>query len=145
MVLRDAGTTVVLVTVDAVALAEIGPIPNDYLPNVRRQLQAELGIDPANVLVNASHCHGVVCPEVVQRTVDAVRAACEAMVPVRVGTGRGHEDRIQENRRLRLRDGPGGRAARLLLPDAAVDAGPIDPQIGILRLDRRTAGRWRPP
>lgn len=139
LVLRDAGTTVVLVTVDAVALAEIGPIPNDYLPNVRRQLQAELGIDPANILVNASHCHGVVCPEVVQRTVDAVRAACEAMVPVRVGTGRGHEDRIQENRRLRLRDGSEAdvRHAYSLPPDAAVDGvGPIDPQIGILRLDR---------
>ena len=40
---------------------EIGPIGNDYLPAVRRRIEKQFGIKPAHVLVNASHCHGVVC------------------------------------------------------------------------------------
>ena len=60
LVLRDGATTVVLVTVDAVAIGGIGRIGNDYLGNVRAALERELGIPPASVLVNASHCHSVV-------------------------------------------------------------------------------------
>ena len=42
LILRSDHTTVVLVTVDAVAIGEIGTIGNDYLTNVRAQLQKEL-------------------------------------------------------------------------------------------------------
>ena len=140
LVLKDATTTVVLVTVDAVAIAQIGSIRNDYLANVRAQLQQELGIEPTNVLVNASHCHGTVCADVGPRTVQAVREACQNMVPVSVGVGVGHEDRIMENRRLRLKNGreADSRHAYSLPPDEEVDAvGPVDPEIGVLRLDRQ--------
>ena len=103
LVLRDATTTVAIVTVDAVALGEIGHIRNEYLGNVRAALQRDLGIEPKHVLINTSHCHGVVCADVDRRTVQAVKDACQNLVPVTVGTGVGHEDRIMENRRLRLR------------------------------------------
>jgi len=139
LVLEDEATTAVLVTVDAVAIGEIGPVGNDYLPTVRSRLEREMGIDPANVLVNASHCHGAVCGDVAERTVQAVRSAREHLVPVRVGAGVGQEDRIMENRRLKLKDGREAdvRHAYSLPPDDAVAAvGPIDPEIGILRLDR---------
>jgi len=139
LVVTDGPTTAVIVTVDAVALAQIGHISDDYMPNVRERLRGELGIEPGHVLINASHCHGVVCADVEQRTVEAVTAARENMVAVKVGTGCGHEDRIMENRRLRLRDGREAdvRHAYSLAPDAQVEAvGPVDPQIGILRLDR---------
>ncbi len=137
--LRSGETTAVLNTVDAVAIGEIGPIKNDYLPTVRSRLQQELGIDPQCVLVNASHCHGVVCPDVADRTVQAVRTALEQLVPVRVGAGRGHEDRISQNRRLILKNGReiDVRPAYPLPPDDEIAAvGPIDPEIGLLRLDR---------
>ena len=55
LVLKDDTTTAVIVTVDAVAIGEIGPIKNDYLPKVRSQLQKELNISPTNVLIGASH------------------------------------------------------------------------------------------
>ena len=61
------------------------------------------------------------------------------MVPVRVGAGVGSEDRIMENRRLKLKSGKEAdvRHAYSLPPDDEVAAvGPVDPQIGILRLDR---------
>lgn len=143
LVLKDQRTTAVIITVDAVAIGGIGYIRDTYLQSVRSALQKEFGIDPKHVVVNASHCHGVVCEDVEQRTVQAVREAVRALVPVRVGAGRGHEDRIQENRRLRLKDGREAdvRHAYSLPPDEeVVGAGPIDPEIGILRVDR-TDGR----
>ena len=139
LILRSDHTTVVLVTVDAVAIGEIGTIGNDYLTHVRAQLQKELAIDPAHVLINASHCHGVVCKDVAARTVQAVEAAWQHMVPVTVGVGTGHEDRIMENRRLKLKNGREAdiRRAYSLPPDEQIAAvGPVDPQIGILRLDK---------
>jgi len=105
LVLSDGATTAVIATVDAVAIAEIGTIGNDYLGNVRSRLGAELGIAPARVLITASHCPGRVCAAVEERTVRAVLDAWRGMVPVVVGTGVGHEDRIMENRRLTLNNG----------------------------------------
>ena len=139
LVVKNATTTAAIVTVDAVAIAEIGSIRNDYLDNVRGQIESRIGIPPANVMINASHCHGIVCDDVEQRTVQAIVAAASQLVPVTVGAGSGHEDRIMENRRLRLKDGReiDVRHAYSLPPDEEVaEVGPIDPQIGVLRLDR---------
>lgn len=143
LAISDGETTTVIATVDAVAIGEIGYIKNDYLPNVRAQCQQELGLQPHNILINASHCHGIVCTDVEQRTVEAVRQAVREMVPVLVGVGTGHEDRVMENRRLKLKNGREAdvRHAYSLPPDEEVAAvGPVDPEIGILRLDR-TDGR----
>lgn len=139
LVLKNGPATAVLVTLDAVAVGEIGPVPNDYLGKVRARLEKELGIPPAAVVVNASHCHGLVRADVDAKTVEAVAAAVKELVPVRVGVGVGHEDRVSENRRLRLKDGRevDVRHAYALPPDAeVVGAGPIDPAVGVLRLDR---------
>ena len=73
LVLKDGATTVVLVTVDAVAIGGIGRIGNDYLGKVRAALERELGIPPASVLVNASHCHSVVRADTDALTVQADR------------------------------------------------------------------------
>ncbi len=139
LLVKNETTTAAIVTVDAVAIGEIGSIGNDYLGAVRGQLEKEFGIMPTNVLVNASHCHAVVCDEVDQRTIQAVRRASQNMVPVKVGTGTGHEDRIMENRRLKLKNGKvvDVRHAYSLPADNEVaEVGPIDPQIGVLRLDK---------
>jgi hypothetical protein len=139
LVIKGDTATAVIVTVDAVAIGEIGTIGNDYLDNVRARVERELGMAPASVMINASHCHGVVCTDVEQRTFQAIAEAAQKLVPVRVGVGHGHEDRIQENRRLRLKDGRevDVRYAYSLPPDYEVaEVGPIDPEIGVLRLDR---------
>lgn len=140
LVLSNGGTTVALVTVDAVAIGEIGPIKNDFLPKVRGALQQAPGLEPTHLLVNASHCHGLVCADTDVRTVQAVREAYERLEPVRIGIGRGHEDRVSENRRLKLKNGReiDVRHAYPLPPDDLIAAvGPIDPHIGLLRLDRQ--------
>jgi hypothetical protein len=139
LVLESGDVRVALVTVDAVAIGGIGPIGNDYLPQVRNRLEKELGIRPSNLLVNASHCHGIVCTDVAERTVRAVSEAARSLVPVRVGAGTGREDRVMQNRRLRMKDGSevDVRHAYAMPPDAEVVAvGPVDPEIGVLRLDR---------
>ncbi|MBE83910.1 MAG: hypothetical protein CME21_15220 [Gemmatimonadetes bacterium] len=139
LVLKACETTAVIITVDAVAIEEIGSIKRGYLDGVRAQLGEALGIKPAHVVINASHCHGRVCADVEARTVQAVNEAYKEMVPVRAGTGTGHEDRVSENRRLKLKNGKEAdvRHAYALPPDNEVASlGPIDPEIGVLRLDR---------
>lgn len=138
LVVSDGETTVVLVAVDAVAIGEIGYIANDYLPNLRARIERELRIPAAHVLVNASHCHGVVCADVGERTFEAVRQSHGRLVPVNVGAGVGHEDRIMENRRLILKDGRQvdvRHAYSLPADDEVAAVGPVDPEIGVLRLD----------
>ena len=143
LVLQNGTTTLAIITIDAVAIGEIGHIKNDFLGKVRGRIEKELHIAPGHVLVNASHCHGVVCADVDERTFQAVRAATQNMVPVQIGAGAGHEDRIMENRRLKLKNGKevDVRHAYSMPADAEVaEVGPVDPEIGIVRLDR-TDGR----
>ncbi|MEC7602883.1 MAG: hypothetical protein VX668_02625 [Planctomycetota bacterium] len=139
LVLKVDHETAVLITVDAVAIGEIGHIGNDYLPAVRKQLLSEFNIDPKRVLANASHCHGVVCDDVLEKTIEAVRQAHARLEPVRLGVGTGHENEIMENRRLILKSGGTvdvRHAYSLPANEEVAEVGPVDPQIGLLRLDR---------
>lgn len=140
LVLKEDATSVVMLTVDAVAIGGIGRIRDDFLGNVRSQLEKDLKIPPANVVVNASHCHGIVCADVEQRTVQAVKEAWQRMEPVKVGAGVGQENRIMENRRLRLKDGSEAdvrHAYSLPADEQVAGIGPTDPEIGLLRLDKK--------
>ena len=148
LVLDDGATRVAIIAMDAVAIGGIGDINDDFLPALRSRIQAELGIPGGNVLVNASHTHPpgrLLCDdrEQVERTLDAVIRAARNLDAVRVGTGVGREDRIMINRTLRMKDGREWtvRHANPCPPDDEV-AGirPVDPEIGILRIDR-TDGR----
>jgi len=138
LVVKDGATSAAIITVDAVAIGELGRIGNNYLATVRTELHKDLGIPPANVLVNASHCHSVVRTDADLLTVQAVKEAAGRLEPVKTAAGRGREDRIMENRRLRLRDGSelDVRQAYSMPRDQDVArVGPVDPEIGLLRLD----------
>lgn len=139
LVLQSDAKQLVLVGVDAVAIGEIGYIKNDYLPTVRQRAEKELGIPSSNIVINASHCHGIVCADVADRTIQAIQMAQANLQPVRVGSGVGQENRIMENRRLKMKDGReiDVRHAYSLPPDDQVaDVGPVDPKIATLRFDR---------
>ncbi len=139
LVLRSGETTAVIVAIDAVAIDKIGSIRAPFLANIRAALKSDPGIEPAHVLVNVSHCHGVVHKDVEARTIQAVRAAARNLVPVRVGAGVGHEDRVMENRRILLKNGREAdvrHAYSMPHDDEVAGIGPIDPEIGILRLDK---------
>ncbi len=138
LVLDDGSTKAVIVCLD------LGGASSTLVSAVRGRVREQLGIDQSSVLVNASHNHhtqGQVAHDVVQRTVKAVERASRTMVPVRIGVGVGHENRIMMNRRLRLTGGKEWtiRRANPSPKDSEVAAlGPVDPEIGILRLDRTT-------
>jgi hypothetical protein len=140
LVLKNGGITAVLITVDAVAIGEIGRIPNSYLGSVRAALEKDPGIPPSHVFANASHCHAVVRKDSDVLTIQAVREAWKKLEPVTAGAGRGFEDRIMENRRLKMKDASevDVRRAYSMPRDEDVAAiGPADPEIGLLRLDRK--------
>ncbi|MEZ6031836.1 MAG: hypothetical protein R3C17_01995 [Planctomycetaceae bacterium] len=74
LAISDGNLTAVMITVDAVAIGEIGRIGNTYLPSESAELKKD-GIKPEHLLINASHCHSVVRADVDQLTVQAVRKA----------------------------------------------------------------------
>jgi hypothetical protein len=139
LVLRQGTMSAVLVTVDAVAIGGIGAIPGTFMDAVRGELAVEPGIPADNIVVNASHCHGSVRADSDKLVVAAVRAAWKKLAPVKVGSGATTEKRISENRRVTLKDGSqvDMRRAYSFAWDAEIASiGPIDPQVGLLRIDR---------
>lgn len=144
LVLTSGPTTAVLITVDAVSLGEIGRIGNEYVAKVRAGLQKDLGIAPASVVINASHCHAVVRTDIEALTIETVKIAWRNRVPARAGAGRGQENRISENRRMKMKDGTQvdmRRAYSMPRDEDVASVGPIDPEIGLLRIDRLADGR----
>ncbi|QDU29084.1 Neutral/alkaline non-lysosomal ceramidase [Anatilimnocola aggregata] len=139
LVLQSGNVSAVLVTVDAVAIGEIGRLRSNFLATIRQELEQSPGIPPSHVIVNASHCHGIVRADTDQLVIQVVREAWKNLTPVKVGAGTANETRISENRRLNMKDGSqvDMRRAYSMPPDDEVaSVGPIDPQIGLLRLDR---------
>ena len=151
LVLDDGRTRVAIIAMDTTAIGGrrisqriLDDVGEDFLPKLRGRVQEELGIPGCNVLVNASHTHPpgrLLCDddEQVDRTFNAVSRAVRNMAEVRIGAGVGHEDRITINRTLRLKNGQDWsiRHSNPCPPDEEVAAlGPIDPEIGIIRIDR---------
>ena len=139
LVLQSEEAPIVVLTLDVVAIGGIGAIRNDFLPNLRARLEKECGIAPDRVFVNASHCHGTPSAKTPELAFEAVRTALQGMVPVRLASGTVSEDRISENRRIRLKDGSEAdmrRAYALPTESEVAGVGPIDPTVGLLRLDR---------
>ncbi len=144
LVLDDGRTKLAILSMDAVAIGGICDVQDDFLPRLRGRIQEELKIPGSHVLVHATHTHPpgrLLCDDAqqVERAFDAVSRAMQQMTPVRVGAGRGREDRIIMNRTLRLKNGRHW-TIRLSNPsppdDEVAGLGPIDPEIGILRIDR---------
>lgn len=155
LVLDDGKTRVAIVAMDTTAIGgrrisrgALADVGEDFLPTLRSRVEKELGIPGGHVLVNASHTHPpgpMLCDDAgqIERTLDAVRRAVKDLTPAKVGTGSGYEDRITMNRTLRLKNGQCWtiRHTNPSPPDEEVaGVGPIDPEIGILRIDR-TDGR----
>ncbi len=143
LALDDGGTRLVIVSMDAVAIGGICDVGDDFLPRLRERIERELGVPGPHVLVHATHTHPpgrLLCDdgEQVSRVFDAVRRAHESLRPATIGVGRGREDRIAINRTLRLKDGRQWtiRHSNPCPPEDLVESlGPLDPEIGVLRID----------
>ncbi len=151
LVLDDGREMVALVTMDVTAIAArtisqniLDSSADDFVPKLRLRLEQELGLPGACVNISASHTHQVarmLCSddEQIAKTVAAVSQALQNRMPVKIGAGARREDRLTFNRTMMMRDGTDYtfRGCNPAPPDEAV-AGlrPIDPEIGILRVDR---------
>jgi hypothetical protein len=144
LVVADDEKRLVIVALDAVAIGAIADIKDDFLPKLRGRILEEFGIPESNVVVTASHTHPsneLLCPEneLLERVLSTVREAVSSLGKVRVGVGKGHEDRIIINRTLLLKNGKAW-TVRLSNPsppdDEVAELGPIDPEIGLLKIDR---------
>ena len=139
LVLSQGEMTAVVVTVDAVAIGGIGAIRDTFLDSLRQELAKDPGIPADHVVVNASHCHGNVRGDAGRLAVQAVREAWKGLTRVKVGTGVVTETRISENRRVTLKNGSQvdmRRAYSLAWDKEIASVGPIDPQVGLVRIDR---------
>jgi len=86
MVLENGTTSVALITVDA------GSIPDVLWQTVSGQIEKELGIPPARVLLTATHTHSAGGPRgsnYSQKIVESVRLAKQRLSPARIGYGTG--------------------------------------------------------
>lgn len=140
VVFDNGNTRIAIVGIDLIRVSD------ELVAEVRRLVQAQGSVPPSNVLINASHNHrtrGQEAEDAAERIAQAVVRAAGSMVPVRIGVCKGHEDRITMNRRLELKDGKAWtiRHANPTPRDEDVTGvGPMDPEIGILRVDRVEGG-----
>ena len=145
LILKNKNTSLAIITLDVVAIERIGFMPDDYYSNVKTRLKDEFKID--NVLINASHNHfdnfftgeKKIVDNVEEQTIQAIKGALKNMDKVKIGAGNSFENRISMNRRIKLKDGSVYtiRHANPNMPDEdVVGIGVIDPEIGILRIDR---------
>ncbi len=145
LVLKNRKTSLAIITLDVVAIGNIGDVPNDFYPNIKKRLHSNYNVD--NVLISASHNHydgflnggGKLVDNIEEKAIEAVNRALQNMEKVKVGAGNGFENRISMNRRIKLKDGSVFtiRHANPNAPDdQIVGVGETDNEIGILRLDR---------
>jgi neutral ceramidase len=86
IVLENGASTAALITIDA------GAIPDALWQAVTTQIEKELKIPIASVLLTATHTHsggGQRGPDYVQKIVESVRLAQQRLTPARVGYGTG--------------------------------------------------------
>lgn len=148
LVLDDGCRKIVIITMDVTAIGArtvsqniLTDSADDFMPQLRKQIEAELHIPGANVSVSASHTHQVarmLCDdnEQISRTIAAIKQALKNMKPVIIGVGRGYENSLTINRTLMMKDGT-DYTWRPSPPHEEIEGlRPIDPEIGILRIDQ---------
>ena len=96
IVLESGGTSAALITVDA------GAVSTAIWQAVTGEVEKDLGIPAAHVLLTATHTHsagGQGGPDYTRKIVESVRAAQQKLVPARVGYGTG-QSYINVNRQI---------------------------------------------
>ena len=154
-------------TVAAIVCCDLVGIFNEVAHNSRQLIETQTGIPPSHVSITATHSHtgplyfGALRDHFhavavardgtdpheqfdypsffTQQLADVVQQAKENLADVTFSAGCGHEDRIAFNRRFLMKDGRVKTWIGLNHPDVIGTAGPIDPEIGLIRFDSSAA------
>ncbi|HET6454087.1 MAG TPA: hypothetical protein VFI02_06745, partial [Armatimonadota bacterium] len=141
-------------TTVAIAVCDLQAIMGKEVAKARELASQATGIPTGNIFISATHTH--TGPQVrrnrsvptseeyldklPQMIADAIIQANASLKPATLRLGEEYEDRLAFNRRFRMKDGRVVFNPRKQDPDILGPAGPIDPQINVLRVDDE-AGR----
>jgi neutral ceramidase len=136
-------------TTVAIAVCDLQAIMGKEVAKARELASKATGIPTGNILISATHTH--TGPQVrrnrsvptseeyldklPQMIADAIIQAHASLKPATLRLGEEYEDRLAFNRRFRMKDGRVVFNPRKQDPDILGPAGPIDPQINVLRVD----------
>lgn len=149
LVLDDGATEAALIVLDLCWIAD------DVASRMREEIARATGIPGGRTILSATHTHSGPVTEklawyepdasyldvLVRRTADAVALARQRKQPARLLAGRGREASLSFNRRYWMRDGTLRTNPPFQSPDIVRPAGPIDPEVGVLRADDAETGR----
>jgi hypothetical protein len=143
---------VVFITMDVTAIGArtisqniLSDSADDFVSTLRQRVSDELDIRDSCLVVCASHAHQtprMLCDDEAQieRTLKAVRQSLDSMEPVTISVGSAHEVSLTVNRTMKMKDGTDYtiRSYYSTMPDDEdIEAmRSVDPEIGILRIDR---------
>jgi neutral ceramidase len=155
MVMEAGGTQIALVALDLIGVNQ--PITEA----AREEITRVTGIEPGKVMIAATHAH--TGPQLTGRNLrvetmggqhrlaleytaalpariaESVRLAHGALQPARVHATRVECEGLTFNRRYFMRDGSVGWNPGKLNPDIVLPAGPSDPGLGVLYIERQGA------
>lgn len=164
LVLDNGETRLALVVLDLIAAKK------EWLAEIRHQITSYTKIPITNICISCTHTHSAATPvELFQssaaksyldwaapRVVDAVRTAVQRLQPARIGWAMGREDRVVFNRRFFMKPGfklnspfPGivdkvRMNPGVLNPNVVKPAGPIDPEVAVLAVQKAEKPEGQP-
>ncbi|CAG5000485.1 hypothetical protein DYBT9275_02473 [Dyadobacter sp. CECT 9275] len=136
LVIQDGQNTIVLVFLDLIDVPEIA------VKKARAEIAAKFKVPYANISVSSTHTHtGPLFNNtyelmVADRISEAVEKAFGNLQEVTIKSGKGTEEHISFQRRYMMKDGTVKFNPGILNPEIVRPMGPIDPEIGILYLER---------
>lgn len=143
LVVDQDGSAVAFVVLDTIL------VPRSVVESIRARVGAMTDIPPGRVMVSATHTHTgpavadttflksdpVYLDWLAKKAADAVTIAYRTRREARIGFGAGQETSIAFHRRFFMKDGTLRTNPGLRNPDVVRSAGPIDPEVGVIRID----------
>jgi neutral ceramidase len=148
----------------ALVFCDVVGVPYDVASPARKKASEATGIPAEHIAVTGTHTHtgplyfmplyehfhgravekhgndpydaAPYRESLVNRITEAVKQAKAALAPVELKSGYAHEDKISFNRRFHMKDGSVRFNPPAQSPDIIRPAGPIDPQVGIVVLQK---------
>jgi len=144
LVLDDGKNTIAMVSLDIIGMTD------KMVDDIRTRANALTGIPKENIMAAATHTHTgasvdfplyhvkanfPVAGMVAMKAADSIKRAYDALVPAKLGFGRGEEYDLGFNRRFIMKDGTVRTNPGMNNPDLKENAGPVDPEVGVIRID----------